>query len=177
MSAKNQLSYIVNEQNTSEPIQSLCPSCHKICSKYVLYHGEQFADLMCYQCHQTKLSMRCISLKGYLKILRGRLRTNLRYQFKKYGKMTSMKFTICDLIDMYMKQNGICAISGKLLTHYVPFSSNQMQIMQPDNIVIELLQAESGYVLNNMRLVCAASVNLKQAPGLICDFKKVTKML
>ena len=86
-------------------------------------------------------------LKGYLQM---RLST-LRQRHKKYS---GTPVTLDDLLDIYKKQNGMCAITG-LPMHYTMEESDLS--VSPDRI-----DNSKGYIEGNVRLVCARA-NLMQS--------------
>jgi len=87
------------------------------------------------------------SLERYLQI---RL-SALRQRHKKYA---GTPVTLAVLLDIYKKQNGMCAITG-LPMHYTTKESDLS--VSPDRI-----DNSQGYIEGNVRLVCARA-NLMQS--------------
>ena len=85
--------------------------------------------------------------KGYDNNYRGYSYVHfIKYLLKKKErrKTLSVKF----VIDLYEKQDGLCAISGQQMTHTVG------QGFVDTNISIDQIVAAEGYTENNVQLVC-----------------------
>ena len=87
------------------------------------------------------------SLERYLQ----RRLSTLRQRHKKYS---GTSVTLDDLLDIYKKQKGMCAITG-LPMHYTMEESDLS--VSPDRI-----DNSQGYIKSNVRLVCARA-NLMQS--------------
>lgn len=64
--------------------------------------------------------------------------------------------TVEYLFDMYQKQNGLCALSGKEMT-YITGSGRV-----PTNISIDRIDSNIGYDEGNIQLVCVQANKMKQ---------------
>jgi hypothetical protein len=81
-----------------------------------------------------------------------RCRNNIKY------KNLGFDLTKESLVEMFNKQNGLCAISGVKMTHY----SGKNKGIHPTNISIDRIDSSKGYYINNTQLVCT-SVNMMKS--------------
>lgn len=72
---------------------------------------------------------------------------NTKSNYKKY-KDLEMLITPEDLYDLYIKQNGKCAISGMEMTHFI----GQGRVIK--NISIDRIDSFKGYIKDNIQLTC-----------------------
>ncbi|QKF94337.1 hypothetical protein QKU48_gp0879 [Fadolivirus algeromassiliense] len=73
-----------------------------------------------------------------------------------------VNITLDDIKQLYIKQNGKCAITGKQMTYQaVERGNNNQHILNKWNISVDRTNSSKGYTLDNIRLVCAIVNRLK----------------
>jgi len=90
------------------------------------------------------------------------------YQTLRHAKnRAEVTITIQDLMDIFEKQEGLCALSGVKMTWH------QGKIL-PTSISIDRIDNSKGYVHGNVRLVCVAINAFKstQTDGELYEFAK-----
>ena len=82
-------------------------------------------------------------------------------------KRAEVTITIQDLMDIFEKQNGLCALSGVKMTWH------QGKIL-PTSISIDRIDNSKGYVHGNVRLVCVVVNAFKstQSDSEVYEFAK-----
>ena len=101
---------------------------------------------VCYPCRQRAHQKRVSSSpEVYLRQLHAKSKAAC-----KKGKRLALDFKITpeDIIDLYHKQQGRCALSGVILTHHKDGSGHK-----EFNISIDRLNNDLGYTIDNIRLV------------------------
>lgn len=90
----------------------------------------------------------------YTKAYRSRNPENFMRHLISYKKRSEF-ITIADMVSLYEKQRGLCAISGVEMTY------NQNGGKCPSNISIDRIDSSRGYDLDNVQLVCALVNTMK----------------
>ena len=101
---------------------------------------------VCGPCRQLSYQRRVSdNPESYLKTLYAKSKASV-----KKGRRRVMEFdiTVKDVIDLYYKQQGRCALSGVIMTHHLDGTGHK-----EFNISIDRLNNDKGYIPNNIRLV------------------------
>ncbi len=79
------------------------------------------------------------------------------------SRKLSTHITADDIHKLYDSQEGICAISGRRMTHISKKRGNiKTHIINPDNISVDRIDSSKHYALDNIQLVCA-SINVMKS--------------
>ncbi len=93
----------------------------------------------------------------YIKCLIGKVDGNAD------SRKLSTHLTADDIHKLYNSQEGICAISGRQMTHISKKRGNiKTHIINPDNISVDRIDSSKHYALDNIQLVCA-SINVMKS--------------
>ena len=90
----------------------------------------------------------------YTKEYRSRSPENFMRHLIVYKKRRE-HLTLDDVVNLYCKQKGLCAISGVEMTY------NQFGGKCPTNISIDRIDSSKGYELENVQLVCSLVNTMK----------------
>lgn len=136
-----------------------CPGC-KIDHSTSEFNVDQTQPdgLQSYCKSQKKLQdlARRSTYDGFIKNLFKDLRSNAK------KRNIQVNITLDDIKQMYIKQNGKCAITGKIMTHQaVERENNQQHILNKWNISVDRIDSSKSYTLDNIRLVCAIINRIK----------------
>ena len=77
--------------------------------------------------------------------------------YKKRGRNLRCNITINDLVRLYHKHSGLCAISGIKMTHV----SYGTRGKYPFNISLDRIDSSKGYIEGNVQLVCCLVNHMK----------------
>jgi hypothetical protein len=72
---------------------------------------------------------------------------NMNYRAKE--KKIEFKISVLDLIDLFDKQNGKCAITGRTMTYFL-----KLHKRYPDNICVSRVDKKRGFTKDNIRMIC-----------------------
>eukprot|EP00899_Mesostigma_viride_P004361 jgi/Mesvir1/13926/Mv16047-RA.1 len=96
----------------------------------------------CQLCHRAALVRDRSTIEGYFRFHLDRLVHS--------QKGASVQLTVQDLVKMWEDQKGLCALTGRPMTHeYNPAGGRY-----PDSVTVDLIGADGGYCQSNVRLVC-----------------------
>ena len=112
-------------------------------------------DTRCKECKKKQYLKRKITNRGNGSIERTLLERwhGLKDRCNKKG--WNIVITVEDLINLWNKQNGICALSGIQMTNKI-FSGRTFT-----NVSIDRIDSKKQYTLDNIRLVCMAVNQMK----------------
>jgi hypothetical protein len=132
-----------------------CYACrkHRI-NTYVTYNGVIFKRYICDPCLEK-------SKIDYLPLFYCTKLISIYYVAYKTST-DSFCIRLSNVVDQYIKQRGLCYLSGKVMTYYN--ISKQTLFKYNENIAIRLIDKEKGYVNNNFVLVCAEFIDQKNLP-------------
>lgn len=124
--------------------------------------------LTCKTCYLEKKN-RSFALKpeNYIR----RSFSQLRHSRKKSSPNMAWDITCEDVIEIYFKQNGECALTGIRLDHT---RTGDRRKRNPFNISIDRIDNDVGYVVSNIQLVCSV-VNMMKGGWNESDFLYVCK--
>lgn len=122
--------------------------------------GYAYACRKCYQKRGNELKTN--SVRTYFADV---LRTSK--QMYKRRHINSHSLTLDQLLALYKKQNGRCAISGIKMTHVAG------QGAVPTNASIDRIDSAQGYTFDNVQLVCRF-INQGKMQMSVEEFKKLT---
>jgi len=134
------------------------------CDKYLdesNFHSDVRSDNGLQQyCKESKSRMqakRHSTLDGFLKKLWKDLNKNAKH------RKIDVSITLKDIIDLYKKQNGLCALTGRVLTHTSePRTKGSNRNKHPDNISVDRIDSSKVYTVENIQLVCSSENTFKQ---------------
>lgn len=110
-------------------------------------------------CKTAKKKIRLIYLCTYDGFTRN-LFKDLKHNAEK--RKIQVNITLDDIRQLYIKQNGKCALTGKQMTHQaVERNENTQHILNKWNISVDRIDSSKIYTSNNIRLVCAIINRLK----------------
>jgi len=159
---------LANHQTSG--VSSYCRECNKVRSRH--YVATKRSENPNYD-HDKYVARREQILNyhaSYFNTLHGVLRHKLQGA-KQRSKAIGREFTITfqHLLDLWHLQNGRCALTGIPLEHKVDYGKNPQQeqhrsgrskeMRHPDNVSIDRIDNNLGYIPGNVRLV-ACSVNV-----------------
>ena len=122
----------------------VCPSCKKTLDESEFSKGR----VICGQCKTEKaISGISTSYETFLRNLYSKSKSNV----KRGMRDAHVTFEILpeDVIALWEKQDGRCAISGVYLTHHVDGSGKKEY-----NASIDRICGDKGYTIHNIQLVC-----------------------
>lgn len=134
-----------------------CPGCKLILPTSCFDTDNDAKDRLQGSC---KFCQRQMHLK-YLATLDG----NITIQFKDISnraqkKKLTFEITKQDIIDLYHKQNGLCALTGNVLA-YTANMADGRHIVNPRNLSVDRIDSTKGYTKDNIQLVCAQINRIK----------------
>lgn len=140
----------------------VCPSCDKELhvnkynkDKSIIRDGLQSC---CKECQKIRGVKWASTFDGFIKKLFGDIKSNARRR----TKTLKVEITTQDIIDMYKKQNGKCALTQKEMTYKAYVRTKEEQhIMNKKNISVDRIDSSKGYTKDNIQLVCAIINRMK----------------
>ncbi len=112
---------------------------------------------ICKICQHQRMQSYTSSFDGYI----NKLLLSVKHNTIKRAKDLDIQITIQDIIDLYNKQNGKCALTGIKMTHIGYTTQNDQHTINKYNISIDRINSNKGYIVDNIQLVCAAINRLK----------------
>ncbi len=101
---------------------------------------------------------------------------NIKDSCKKRPKEISCNITIDDIRDLYIKQDGKCALTKKELTYIKQDRTNDEHIINRWNISVDRIDSSKGYEKYNIQLV-GAIINRMKIDIPQNDFITICKLL
>ena len=131
------VSFFHSDKSSTDGLQSACKDCRHIMSK-------KWAS----------------TYDGYMKKLIKEAKNNIN----KRAKDIKFEIKLNDILELYKKQNGICALSGIKMTHigYGEKKTQKRRFVNLFNISIDRIDSNKDYTKDNIQLVCAAINFMKQ---------------
>ena len=121
----------------------VCPSCKKTLDESEFSKGR----VICGQCKTEKaISGISTSYETYLRNLYSKSKSNVKRGMR--GPEVTFEIEPADVIALWEKQNGKCAISGVYLTHHLDGSGKKEY-----NASIDRISGDKGYTIHNIQLV------------------------
>jgi hypothetical protein len=121
-----------------------------------------YKNNMCNACNKISSNRRIKILydRDDLVFYLRRLFNGISYRCRNNPKYKKLGFDLIreDLIDLYNKQEGKCAISGIQMTHYI----GKNQGYHHNNVSVDRIDSTKGYIKENIQLVCT-TVNLMKS--------------
>jgi len=122
----------------------MCPSCKQTLDESEFSKGR----VICGQCKTEKaISGISASYETYLRNLYSKSKSNVKRGMR--GPEVTFEIKPEDVIALWEKQNGKCAISGVYLTHHLDGSGKKEY-----NASIDRISGDKGYTIHNIQLVC-----------------------
>lgn len=146
----------------------------------------------CKDCKHARMNELSSTLEGFTK----RLIHDIRNNNKKRAKDLELSITHLDIIDLYNKQKGKCALTGKILKHNAYNVKGNNHIINNWNISVDRIDSNKGYTKDNVQLVgaiinrmktdltddyfilfcqCVSSFNQKRIPEIVANCIKQSK--
>jgi hypothetical protein len=113
----------------------------------------------CKPCNRLKSAKWASTFDGHMT----KLFKDLQHNTMKRAKDIKIKITKQDIIDLYHKQNGKCAITKEPLTHtsQVIDTKGRQHIMNKWNVSVDRIDSDKHYTLDNIQLVGAIVNRIK----------------
>ena len=102
----------------------------------------------CKICVRQKNNFYGENFDGYI----NKLYLCIKHNLKKRAKKLEFDITKDDIKTLYHAQNGLCALTGKPLTHYA-YRSDNSQTKNYWNISVDRIDPSKGYVRDNIQIV------------------------
>ncbi|ARF12683.1 hypothetical protein Klosneuvirus_16_2 [Klosneuvirus KNV1] len=90
-----------------------------------------------------------------------RLYLDIVHNAKRRAKNIPVEISVDDLRDLYKKQDGKCAYTGKQLTAIRYAVRNDQHIMNKWNVSVDRIDSNKGYTTDNIQMVCAIINRMK----------------
>jgi hypothetical protein len=126
----------------------------------------------CKDCQCEKSKKWASTLDGFIK----RLHLDMRHNAKKRAKELNIEITCDDIKELYKKQNGLCALTGRLMTTDTYMVKGNQHIINKMNISIDRINSDLGYTKDNIQLV-AAIVNRMKTDLPDSEFIKICSII
>jgi hypothetical protein len=106
----------------------------------------------------TQNTKKCTStLDGFIK----KLYKDILHNIKKRAKIIKCEITIQDIKDLYDKQKGLCALTGKKLSTDTYMVKENQHIINKFNISVDRIDSNKDYTKDNIQLVGAIINRIK----------------
>ena len=101
----------------------------------------------CIKCHKEKVYESQSKLSGFItKIYNKMLKHCLKYNIE-------CNVSNDDIVKIYFKQNGHCALTNELMTYYIGPNLTNSRYESKYNIAIDRIETDKGYVQDNIQLI------------------------
>ena len=129
----------------------VCARCNTECAKTNFYPHKHTKDKLNSWCKQCSNVATSVSRKKEPKTVFNYLKRKM-WAIKREAKLRGIGFeiTIDDVIELYGKQKGLCALSGEQLTWI--YGNNQGQVLT--NLSVDRIDSALDYTKDNIQLVC-----------------------
>jgi hypothetical protein len=141
----------LNSPFPDETFLKMCPSCKVTKNANDFGPCKERKDGVQYRCKICALNTARQdrnSVDGRINFIYSNAKRNL----KRPSKTLEMTITKDDLIELYNKQHGYCALSGIKMEHTI--NNNENSVENKYNISIDRINSNVGYVKDNIQLVC-----------------------
>lgn len=134
-----------------------CPRC-KNTLPIACYNSDSQAfdglNTYCKDCRKEAYNEKANTLEGFISILF----KDLVYRAK-YKKLT-VGITRDDILELYKKQDGKCALTGAQMTYSRTLGSGRWN-NSSKNISVDRINSRGNYTLDNIQLVCSLANTIK----------------
>lgn len=131
-----------------------CNKCHKVKDIFLFYRNRALSSGVqpnCIDCHKEKIYESQSKFDNYV----NKLLTDI-------NKIeTEMELYKEDIIELYLKQEKKCKLSGELLTYYMGPNLTKNNYEKKFNITIDKIDNNKGYTKDNIRLIGKAIYKMK----------------
>lgn len=143
-SRRCQNTYNARQRRQASSTQIYLSSC-KECNINIKRPKRQFCTKRCKDRYKQRVDYKGLYQKRYIS---SSPTTYFKSLLHKNPKRDRSNLSVDDLVSLYNKQNGLCAISGIKLTH-IQGSGRVLT-----NIAIDRIDSSKGYELDNIQLLC-----------------------
>ena len=127
-----------------------CLKCNEIKSQTMFYRNKSSSlgvQTYCIKCHKEKVYESQSKLSGFItKIYNKMLKHCLKYNIE-------CNVSNDDIVKIYFKQNGHCALTNELMTYYIGPNLTNSRYESKYNIAIDRIETDKGYVQDNIQLI------------------------
>ena len=109
----------------------------------------------CKECKSIEQAKRNSKFDNYITKMYATLKINAK------NRDIGINITIDDIKNKYKLQNGLCAVTGTVMTHKAERQKGTVKNHHPDNISIDRINSKIGYIYDNIQLVCS-HINISQ---------------
>ena len=111
----------------------------------------------CKDCQCEKSKKWSSTIDGFIK----KLHSDMRHNVKKRAKDLNIEITCDDIKELYNKQNGLCALTGRPMTTDTYMVKGNQHIINKMNISVDRINSDLGYSKGNIQLVGAMINRMK----------------
>jgi hypothetical protein len=138
----------------------ICPGC-EIKKNVLKFNGDtknkDGLQTYCKECKSLQMQ-KCNSIfDSFIK----KIFRDLIKNAKKRSKQMEVHITINDIVTLYKKQKGLCALTGIKMTHNGYIYNSDQYIINNWNISIDRINSNKDYTKDNIQLVCAIVNRMK----------------
>lgn len=155
----------IKKENQCILKEKYCIGCDKIIDTINFAQDSYTSDgyqSRCKKCNIKKGQISYSKLNVFIKKILSDARARCKKK-SKIGRNMEMNITFDDVMKLYNEQQGKCALTNIQMTHNCinDRDEDSKQIMNPHNISMDRIDSTIGYVLSNVRLVCALVNKIK----------------
>ena len=147
-----------NTKNPRKEGTKYCPGCKETHHTSDFNSDKSAPDGLQNYCRKQ----RHLQQKKYLNTFDGFLQNlfnDLRHNAKKRNIL--VEITLDDIKELYKKQDGKCALSGRTMTYESKEREDKQHIINKNNISVDRIDSKKGYIKDNIQLVCAIVNRMK----------------
>lgn len=134
-----------------------CPGCNEY-REYLMFSRDKSSgdgrQTYCKDCQHENMRRISGTFDGYIK----RIFADLRHNAKK--RKIHVGITCQDIIELWNKQNGLCALTGEKMTH-LAYTSRDQRSKNLYNASVDRIDSQKGYTLDNIHLILSAVNTIK----------------